>query len=132
MRNSPLLPSWTMAKLSGDYVFRLLQSMPESERDKFASLMSAAGNTSYGATSTSSSTPAPASTDATVQPATPVEEPPMPPPPGPPEFADTVPTEDYGASTGPTAAASTNKAPTSTPPSTAPAPGAKTGTVPQK
>ena len=38
MRSSPLLPSWTMAKLSGDYVFRLLQSMPESEKDKFASL----------------------------------------------------------------------------------------------
>ena len=58
MRNSPLLPSWTMAKLFGDYVFRLLQSMPESERDKFASLLSASrtplmeprlhSNTSFG------------------------------------------------------------------------------------
>ncbi|CAE7294548.1 unnamed protein product, partial [Symbiodinium necroappetens] len=62
--------------------------------------LSAAGSTSYGATSTSTSTPAPALPDDQAQPATPVEEPPMPPPPGPPEFADTVPTEDYGAATG--------------------------------
>ena len=113
MRNSPLLPSWVTT-------FSACSSPCRSPReDKFASLMSEAGKTSYGATSTSSSTPAPISTDAPVHHATPGEEPPMPPPSGPPEFADTVTTEDYGTATLPTSAAGSNKSPTSTSPSTA-------------
>ncbi|OLQ05167.1 hypothetical protein AK812_SmicGene11647 [Symbiodinium microadriaticum] len=39
MRSHNILPTWIMAKLSGDYVYHLVQSMPDSEKEKFAELM---------------------------------------------------------------------------------------------